>query len=117
MAGEILDILADDAADVFLTDFAETIRYKPGVAWPGRSILTVIDRNEPDTPGGMDMAPAPALIVYVANSATSGIGSEEINTGADTVVLKYRLDGADVEMRVRRMIAQDRGLLQLECGP
>lgn len=115
MTGELLGQLDDDASAVFLADFAESAIYTPrDGSLPPRSILAIVDRNPPQVPGMVERGPQDVLTIHVANSATAGISSGELDTGGDTVTIARRIGETAVVRRIVRLVAHDHGMLTLE---
>lgn len=116
------DQIASDASLVFLStsDFAETVTYYPHVYFGGsatsRSISAVVFRQQVATVGedGGEVV-LPMYEVHVANSATTGISSEELDTGGDQIQFPPR-DGKDAEKKsILHLVTQDNGMLVLQC--
>lgn len=117
------EVIDSDASDVFLVqdDFAESVTYRahqdftePAVV--DRVITAVVIRQELTgyTENGGEIV-TPVWEVNVANDATLGISSDELNLGGDKIYLSRR-DGEDASWRtVVRLIQQDHGMLVLEC--
>ena len=111
----LLDQLDDDATNVFLTDFGETVTYYPlDGALPPREIKAIVDRELPQSPGVAERAPLGQLRISVANSATLGISSAEINMGGDVIRVAKRIGEVPVDMRIVSKPIEDRGMLELE---
>jgi len=117
------DAIADDAAAVFLDTaaFAEEVTYCPrlfqqGDTRPDRTINAVVMRETMANvaeDGGATVLPV--FEVHVANSATLGISSTELDTGGDQIEFAAR-DGMDATKRsIVRLVTQDHGMLVLEC--
>ena len=114
--------IADDASLVFLStnDFAETVTYYPHVYFGGsatsRSVSAVVFRQQVAVlaeDGGETVVPM--YEVHVANDATVGISSEELDTGGDQIEFPPR-DGKDAEKRsILHLVTQDHGMLVLQC--
>lgn len=111
------DTIEADALTVFCNDqdFAETVTYWPRVG-SSRSIKAVVIRDQIATlseDGGQTNLPS--FQVFVANTATGGISSSEIDTGGDKIELPPR-DGKTAEKRsITQITEQDHGMLVIEC--
>ncbi len=104
--GLLEDQIEDDAIMSFLDvdGFAETVVYVPGSqlanynatprTYAGRSISAVVRRMVPEAAFGIRQDVQPRLLVIVANSATLGISSSELDTGGDKLILPYRIGEA-----------------------
>jgi hypothetical protein len=112
------DTIEADATTVFCNDqdFAETVTYWPRGASTGRAIKAVVIRDQIATfseDGGQTNLPS--FQVFVANTATGGISSSEIDTGGDKIELPPR-DGKTAEKRsITQITEQDHGMLVIEC--
>ena len=105
-------VLADDMDNVFLTDFAETVTYTKR-AGGTRSILAIIDRDPPEDDMGTTR---PKLMAIVANNATTGILSSELDSG-DTMTVAYRKSATAVAYKLKRYSGpetEDTAMLRLE---
>lgn len=108
-----------DAGNVFLNSdhFAETVTYYPqrfGTPAAGRSIQAVVERRqvavfEPD------QQIIPEFEVRVANDATTGISSSELNTGGDQISLAVRIGETATKRSVQYLTEHDDGMLVLIC--
>jgi hypothetical protein len=116
------DMIADDAAAVFLADgdFAETVTYYPhrfyGAAERSpRTIKAVVIREQIANFAEDVVTVLPSFEVHVANDSTLGISSDEIDTGGDQIAFPPR-DGKQAERRsILRITTQDHGMMVLEC--
>jgi hypothetical protein len=111
------DVMQEDAVAVFcnLDDFAETIVYhkRDGEA---RSIRAVVDRQSyagVNEDGGAYVLPL--FEIHVANNATTGITSEELNLGGDFFEFADRLGRETDRRSIVRLVSHDEGMLILEC--
>jgi len=108
--------LEADAQNVFLIadETAEKIIYQPLNGRP-RTVLAIIERGVPE---GIPEVPGDSLadsfVVYVANDLTTGIRSEEIDTGGDVIKLPRRMGEDPTEYRISQLLDQDDGMLMLE---
>jgi hypothetical protein len=116
------DAIASDATAVFLNsdDFAESVTYHPhrfyGSALRSpRAIKAVVIREQVDNFAEDVVTVLPRFEVHVANDATNGISSTEIDTGGDQLEFPAR-DGKAAERRaILKITTQDNGMLVLEC--
>jgi hypothetical protein len=111
------DLIESDAATVFCNtnDFAETVTYYPR-GGGSRSINAVVSREQIATfgPDGGQIN-LPSFQVHVANSATTGISSSELNMGGDEIELPPRDGKTAVRKQIMQLLIQDHGMLVLEC--
>lgn len=116
------DQLATDAISVFCNtdDFAETVTYYPHryyneTARAAREIKAVVLRESITVLAEDGDTVAPVWQVHVANNATTGISSEELDIGGDQISLPPR-EGDTAERRtITRLMEHDPGMLVLEC--
>jgi hypothetical protein len=107
------DELVKGTADDFLTEFAEPIVYMPG-GTGSRSIMAIVDREEPTELEGGTGAQSTFTYIAVANDSTIGISSSEVNLNADKVEVSTKMGLATVEKRIVAIIYQDKGMMKLE---
>lgn len=109
------EMMAADAAFLMADDgFAEAVIYTPrnGTA---RTINAIVDRNPPalaTSPGD----PMPLMTVSVANNATTGISSAELDVGGDTITVAYRIGrtAKSYQIHLPDGVTHDRAILNLE---
>lgn len=111
------DMIADDAANVFINadEFAESVAYRALGAQSDRTINAQVFRlgnAGSDESGGVV---TPFFEVHVANSATVGISSTEINLGGDVIKLAIRPGESNLSRRIMAIVEQDEGMLVLQC--
>ena len=110
-----------DARNVFLNSdhFAETVTYYPhrfhtdAVREP-RSIKAVVIRNQVSV-FNPDEQILTEFEVRVANDATTGITSAELDTGGDQILLAPRVGETARKVSVQYMTEHDEGMLVLTC--
>tara|TARA_R100001163_G_C5049198_1_gene186157 strand:+ start:191 stop:556 length:366 start_codon:yes stop_codon:yes gene_type:complete len=114
--------LKTDAVQVFLRtdDFAETVSYHPHTYYGGtpaasREIVAVVERMEVQTLDEGGNAVIPMFQVHVANNATTGISSDEIDTGGDQLSFAVRNGEAATRRSIISVSTQDSGMLVLQC--
>jgi hypothetical protein len=113
-------VLADDAANVFLAEFAEDVTYNPVTPTPAnpvRSIRAVVTRQPPQPHPAMGDYVQPKMLIQVANDATLGISSATLDTGGDTITVAYRIGGSTGDYRIaipQGRESHDAGMLLLE---
>jgi hypothetical protein len=90
---------AGDMKNVFLPDFGEDVVYTPRNGAP-RTIKAIVRRNPPAYVGSNGQPVAPIAEIEVANSATTGISSAELDTGGDAVTVAPRIGGTARAMPV-----------------
>lgn len=117
----LADQIAADAASVFLNsdDFAETVTYYPhrfhtGAVRDPREIRAIVTRNQVQT-NGPDEQIAPEFEVRVANNSTTGISSDELDTGGDQIGLAVRIGDTPTRRSVQYLVEHDEGMLVLIC--
>jgi hypothetical protein len=117
-------MITDDATSVFLSadEFAESATYKPRLFSIGdaratsRTISAVVIREliQVVSEDGGDTV-LPMFEVHVANSATTGISSDELDLGGDKLSFPVRDGLAASDRAIVRLVTQDPGMLVLEC--
>jgi hypothetical protein len=109
-------ILAD-ATTVFLntTEFAESVAYRSLGAGVPRTISAVVFREALSGSEESGGAVTPLFEVHVANSATTGISSTEIDLGGDTLTFAVRDGLAVSQRRIVAIVTQDEAMLVLQC--
>ncbi len=85
-------------------------------ATAGREITAIVDRVAVETIEGIEPQRAPRITLTVANSATHGISSDEIDRGTDRVLVPLRFGKAASEMGISEIIDHDEGALTLEVA-
>ena len=107
----ILDqVMLDDRFAFNDTDvFGETATYKKR-GGTTRSIKVVVNRNLPAeiSPQGVTRFP---ILVAVTNSATYGISSTELDSGADKIAVPFRYGGDAQDFLLGTPEAQDAGMM------
>lgn len=114
--------IIDDAATVFCNadDFAEAVVYHPHRFYgaeerPPRTINAVVMREAIAVIDGDGDTVAPMWEVHVANDATLGISSSELDLGGDKISLAPRVGETPERRSITRLIGHDEGMLILEC--
>jgi len=115
----LADRIVTDAGTVFLNSdhFAESVTYYPqrfGTAATPRVISAVVTRNQVAT-FNPDEQIVPEFEVRVANDATTGISSAELNTGGDQIKLAVRIGETATRRSIQYMTEHDEGMLVLIC--
>jgi hypothetical protein len=106
-----LDLAAD--ALRMLADFGETVVYVPREG-EERTIQAIVERGDAaPVPGAADGL-SPQVRLTVANDATEGIASSELDTGGDRVRAAPRVGGEARTMEITRILYHDSGALVLE---
>ncbi len=106
------DILEDDSSE-FLDEFAEDIIYLPA-GGGSRPIRGIVNREIPE---GIPSAPhgnTPILTVLIANDATDGISSSELDKGGERITIDIRAGKVATNRKVTRLLAQDAGMIKVE---
>jgi len=116
------DAITSDATGVFLNsdDFAETVTYHPHRFYgdalrADRSIKAVVHREQTTAFAEDVVTNLPVFYVHVANNSTTGISSDELDTGGDQISFPPRDGETAVEKTITQLITQDHGMLVLEC--
>lgn len=112
-------ILAD-AVSVFtnLDEFAESVVYRnrqSKVIPVTRTIKAVVIRLGTIESAESGGASTPAFEVHVANSATTGISSTELDLGGDTIELSVRPGMAASRRAIIDITDLDEGMMVLQC--
>lgn len=110
------DMIQADASSVFcnVNDFAEQITYYARLA-TSREIYAVVVRDPLAIfgPDGDDILPS--FEVHVVNNKTTGITSEELNLGGDSLEFAVRVGQPKSMRTITKLISHDEGILVLEC--
>jgi hypothetical protein len=110
----LCQLMADDFTFGFMeTGFQETVTYTKRTG-ATRSIKAIVNRNPPENENGETR---PKLTIEVANNATTGILSSELNAGGDTITLAYRKGATATTYRILRStqpLTEDCAGIQLE---
>lgn len=114
--------LLADAKAVFTStdDFAELVTYYPkryaGEAErAAREIKAVVMREQMTVVSEDGDTVSPVFQIHVANDATDGISSTELDLGGDQIEFPVR-DGKTAEKRtITQLLIQDPGVLVVEC--
>jgi hypothetical protein len=99
----------------YLSTFGETVTYYPA-AGGSRGISAIVER---DGPAKLDDAPhgvSDKLIIQVANDATTGISSDEVNTMKDIVKVAVRIGDTAQDKLITDILSQDAGMMRLELS-
>lgn len=111
------DTLTQAADAVFLLPNREYVTYIPA-SGSQRRIKALIERyDETDKIANLDGGSSPALTVLVANSATSGISSDELDTGGDKMEIMPRDGKRPVTARITELLSHDAGWCRLQVQP
>lgn len=109
------DIAAVAAVDDFLDVFGETIIYYPLGGSP-REITAIVKQR--DLPAGLDGMPrgkSPIFIIQVANDATKGIASYEIDDSShDKIGLPVRLGQTAQQRPILQLLKHDYAWCSIE---
>jgi hypothetical protein len=114
MANTFDEELVATAAE-FSSTFGETVTYYPA-AGGSREIEAVVNRRPPAELDGPPHGVGPEIEIAVANDATTGISSSEINKMKDQVKLAVRIGQTAEKRLVTEIISQDAGMMTLELG-
>lgn len=110
------DTIISDADSVFCnpSDFAEPVTYYPRTG-EARSINAVVIREALAILPEDGDAVTPVFEIHVANSATAGIASDELNLGGDALAFAVRVGQEATKRTITRLTGHDEGMLILEC--
>ena len=103
------DELAATAAD-FLAAFGEEVTYYPLVG-DARVITVIVVRDGVSPVTGMPVGDGPKTQVIVANSAETGISSDEVDRGGDEVDLEVNLGDTAQRRPITSIVEQDAGMV------
>jgi len=103
------DELVATAAD-FLAAFGEDVTYYPLVG-DARAIKMVVIRNGISPVTGMPVGSGPDTQGIVANSAVTGISSDEVDRGGDEVDLEVNLGETAQRRPITSIVDQDVGMV------
>jgi len=103
--------LTVDAAK-FLTDFGETITYRPDGGKP-RRITAIVERQDAEAEPAAGRTRQPGISIVVQNDCLAGISADEIDIGTDKVELALRVGGEQAQRALGEIISQDEGILTL----
>lgn len=81
------------AALNLLRQFGESALYTPS-GGVGRSITVMVERREPQIIAEVGDVPSQSMIVRALNNPSTGISSEEIDTGGDKIAVPLRIGEA-----------------------
>lgn len=106
-----------DSTTVFLNtnDFAESVAYLGYNAVTKRTINAVVFREALSGNEESGGTVTPIFEVHVANNATTGISSTEINLGGDTIDIAARDGMTPQSRRIVAIVTQDEAMLVLQC--
>jgi hypothetical protein len=111
------DVIIADGVKVFCNtnDFAEGDAIYYSYLGGERRVKVVVERQQIQVlPEDGDNV-TPVFMVHVANNATTGITSEELNIGGDRIAFADRIGGPVRERTIMRLLNHDEGMLELEC--
>ncbi len=109
-------VIAADGLSVFCNanDFAEPVTYykRSGVA---RDINAVVIREALAILPEDGDAVTPVFEVHVHNNATTGIASDELNLGGDSISFAVRVGQPVSQRSITKLLGHDEGMVMLEC--
>lgn len=108
-----ISAVIDSGLARMLALYGETIVYVP-YGGSERSISAVVRRVPTSLVGPTNAYAAASILVTVANNATSGISSSELNLGQDNIKVAQRPGQAQESRPVARVVQVNDSLLQLE---
>ena len=118
----LADRIIADAGNVFLNSdhFAEDVTYYPHRFFtdsvrPPRAIKAVVIRNQVSV-FNPDEQILTEFEVRVANDSTTGISSEELDTGGDQIEFATRVGETATKKSIQYLTEHDSGMLVLICS-
>ncbi len=102
-----------DTASEFLTVMGEAVTYYP-IGGGSREITAIVNRHGPAGLEGAPHGSAPELSINVANDATTGISSDEVDTMKDEVNVAVRIGETAQRRLITEILSQDAGMMELE---
>lgn len=111
------DDFAADALPDLLTEHGEAVTYKPN-GGGSRSIDAIVNRNPPAASEAASqglIAPG-RMLLTVENDATSGISTDEIDTGGDKVTVALRVGGTATDRPITQLVNDDGGCTTFWVG-
>lgn len=110
------DVIIADGLSVFANpdDFAESVIYynRSGVA---RCIDAVVIREALAILPEDGDAVTPVFEIHVHNDEDTGISSEELNLGGDSIAFAIRVGQERSKRSITKLLGHDEGMLMLEC--
>ena len=101
----------------------ESVTYTPLSGTP-RTVNVMVHRNPPEPLPGVPNAQGKFLLISCRNlnpaqiiaggSVDTGIGSDEVNTGGDTITVAERIGATATARPIKRIVSQAGGMLTLE---
>ena len=104
-----------DTAPEFSSTFGETGTYYP-FGGDAREITVIVTRKPPAELDGAPHGCGPAIEIAVANDATTGISSSEVNTMKDEYKLPVRIGETAQKRLIIEILSQDAGRMKLELS-
>lgn len=95
-----------------LDTFGESITYWPGTGSP-RAITAIIDRDPPVIMDGAGNAVKPKATIQVANSASLGVLSREVDSGRDEISYPVQIGSSPTRVSVSVLEASSGGVTVL----
>jgi hypothetical protein len=110
------DMIKADAETVFCNanDFAEPVTYYPRIG-SSREIQAVVIREALAILNEDGDNVIPLFEIHVANDSLTGIASDELNLGGDSLEFAIRVDGPKTRRSIMKLLSHDEGMLVLEC--
>lgn len=110
-----LTAVIDSGLARLLAAYGETVVYVPS-GGTERSISAIVRRVAIALAGPSNAYAAPAIVITVANDATLGISSSELNLGLDNVKVAQRPGQTQQSRPISKVVQCNDSLLQLEIG-
>lgn len=108
------DTLAEAADAVFLLPNKEWVTYIPA-SGSQRRVEALVERyEENDSLDGFAGGSRPSPVILVKNNSTSGISSDEIDTGGDKIELALREGSKPVQARIIELLSHDAGFCRIQ---
>lgn len=118
MSSGFQDLMKADASSVFANpnDFGETatIVFVDGTT---RAVNVIVDRHPAERIDANGMAYTPTMIVHLANDATTGISSAELDaSGVTKMLIAERIGGTPALFGIYPGFADDQGRTWMDNG-
>ena len=99
---------------IFLLPGAQYVTYCPAGGSPRRIQAVPLRGDEADLLTDAAGPRRPATVLLVQNSSTTGIASDDVNTGGDKVEIALRPGAKPVTCRIARLVEHDAAFCKFE---
>ena len=103
------------AKSIHLLPGCEYVTYIPS-SGSRRRIQVVVTRTEPEPLPGVAGGALPLIDVLVENDSTTGIASDEIDTGGDKIEMSKRINNIPKILRLTEIINHDAGCMLISAS-